>query len=202
MKSFYQYFSVDIPANSTREINVYGRNMVILSWDGTLDAEIRLGDQPEQTFPAGIAVELPVNSGGQLYFNKALIRNPNGSTATLKIAFSAGKIDDRRLTLSGTTFSDILAELRGETAPQGFGLVSVGTTVTKVVASNTDRKSVLIQNPPTNTGLMYIGYDNTVLATKYVAVISPGQIFSCDDYRGDLWALGTVASEKVSYGEV
>lgn len=202
MKSFYRYYNVTIGAGASREINVQAKFMAVLSWDGTNKALIRVGDQPEENFPAGVAIKLPNVSGRDEFFGKVIIRNDNVSSAILEIAFSDGEIYDNRLTLSGTVFDNLLAEARGETAPQGFGLVTIGTAVTLAVASNTDRKSVLIQNPPTNTGLMYVGFDNTLLSTKYACVLSAGQIFSCDDYRGDIYCLGTVAGEKISYGEV
>lgn len=205
MGSFYRYYPVTIPANESREINVHASFIIVLAWDGANKPLIRVGNEPEEQFPSGIAVQLPLSlqsDGKKAFFGKVVIRNDNASDSVLEIAFAAGQIFDSRLTLTGSALDSLLAEAQGETSPQGFGLVTIGTGVVKAVASNTDRKSVLIQNPPTNTGLMYVGFDNTVLATKYICVLSAGQIFSTDDYRGDIWCLGTVAAEKIAYGEV
>lgn len=201
-KSFYRYYKRSIAAGDTAEINVFGKFLALLAWDGTNKALVQIGENSEEEFPAGVSIELPADENGQVFFGKVRIRNNNASTSIVELAISAGLIFDSRLTLSGSVLDNILDEMRGATTAQGYGLVTVGTATTQVVASNTSRKSALIQNLPTNTGLMYIGFDNTLTTSNYVAVLSPGQIYSVDDYLGDLYCLGSVAAEKVSYGEV
>jgi hypothetical protein len=49
---------------------------------------------------------------------------------------------------------------------------------------------------------MYLGFDNTVATNKYFIILNPGQAYAIDDYRGAIFALATVNSEKLSYGEV
>jgi hypothetical protein len=112
-------------------------------------------------------------------------------------------IDNRTAIITQQTLEDILAELRGNSTAQGFNEVAISNvTATSVVAANTSRKSVIIYAKDTNTGKMYLGFDNTVATNKYFIILNPGQAYAIDDYRGAIFALATVNSEKLSYGEV
>lgn len=202
-KSIYRDYQRTIAAGETIEINVFGRFLTLLENDGTNDALVSIAGQGEERFPAGVSVELPVENGREEFFGLLRIRNDNAGAIIIRLATSAGKIFDNRLLLSGSVFADILNQLQGDSDFVGYGQVAISSTVaTQIVAAATTRKSVIIQNLPTNTGVMYIGYDNTVTATKNIVTLAPGQSYETDDFRGTLFALAAVNSEKVSYGEV
>jgi len=72
-----------------------------------------------------------------------------------------------------------------------YNQVSVSTTAVSLIASNTDRKGVFIQNGGTATA--YIGGDNSVVSTVnnanggYPTV--PGEFFFTNDYTGDIYGI-------------
>lgn len=201
-KSIFRNYTRAIAAGATEEINVYGRFLTLLEWDGALDPQISIGGQTAEDFPSGVAIELPAIDGLDEFFGKLRITNPNATTQSIRIATSAGRIFDNRLQLSGTVFDNILTELRGDSVPESYGLVNATVAAALIVPANANRRSALIQNLPTNSYVKYVGFDNTVSAAKFVAMITPGQIFSTDDYRGDLYLASATGAENVSYGEV
>lgn len=93
------------------------------------------------------------------------------------------------------------AELQGDTTHQGFDEVAVGLEAVPVVALNAARKGCSVQSHPTNGGLVYLGFDDTVGPTKYAAVLSGGDAYSWDNYRGVIYAESDTADQKVGYGE-
>lgn len=202
-KSFYRYYSASIAAGETREFNVYARFIALLSWSGTTEAIVQIGDQPEETLPAGLQVSLPYDDEGKpVYFDKIRIRNANAGAVTVKFAVSAGLIGDSNLLLSGSTLEDILEQLSGLGTGTDEDFVAISNVeATLVIAANADRKSVMVQNLPTNTGLMYVGYTNTMTKTKCRALIAPGQIFSTSTHPGTLYLMADVNGEEVAVGE-
>ena len=128
-----------------------------------------------------------------------------GETLTIWIGNLAPEIMsiiDNRSPISDT-LNDILEELRGNTTAGNFNTVQVssGAGGTQIVAANTARKSLTIQNLTGNTGNLYLGFDNTVSATKCIICLAPGQAWSIDDYRGAVQGLQTVNNERATYGE-
>jgi len=112
-----------------------------------------------------------------------------------------GIIDNRSPT--SQILSDILEELRGNTTAGNFNTVQIssGAGGTQIVAANTDRKSLVIQNMPAGTGNLYLGFDNTLSATKCFACLQPGASWTIDDYRGAVFGLQTVNLDRAAYGE-
>jgi len=92
-------------------------------------------------------------------------------------------------------------ELQGGTTPIGYNAVPVGVAAVEVVSLNAARKGCFIQAHPTNTGLVYVGFDNTVGPAKYMACLSAGEGYSFDDYRGVVWVEADAAAQEVGYGE-
>lgn len=86
-------------------------------------------------------------------------------------------VDNRSAQQSTTILTDISDQLKGSSTAQGYNNVTISNvTATQVAAANTSRRSILVQNLPTNTGIMYLGYDNTVSATKNFITLAPGQV--------------------------
>ena len=79
------------------------------------------------------------------------------------------------------------------------GQVSVGTTATQVVASNTSRREVMIQNLDASNDI-YCGPDNTVTTTSGFK-IPAGAAFIDDKYNGAYFCIAA-ATVTVAYREV
>ncbi len=111
-------------------------------------------------------------------------------------------IIDNRSPISAT-LTDILEELQGNTTAGNFNTVQVssGAGGTEIIAANVNRKSLTISNLLGNTGNLYLGFDNTVSATKCIVCLAPGQAWSIDDYRGAVRGLQTVNNDRATYGE-
>jgi len=132
----------------------------------------------------------------------------SGKTITFILSSYAPELfaiqDNRSNALQAQYLSNIQDELRGNTTPQGYDHVAVSSTApTKVIALNAARKAFIIQQLETNTGDMYIGFNDTVAADKFVYKLRKGSVdsFALDDYRGDIYLLAAVNAEKVAYGE-
>jgi hypothetical protein len=139
-------------------------------------------------------------------FTKLYITTPAGQSGTMKILIAAMapelfSVIDNRSAISQSML-DVLAELKGDTIPENWGTEkTVGTSAVQILASNANRHACTIQAKSTNTGIIYVGFDNTVTSTKWVAELQPGMSYSVDDYRGELQAIATAAGQLVGYGE-
>ena len=108
---------------------------------------------------------------------------------------------DNRSAIS-LTMSDVLAQLQGDILPENWDTEkTVGTAAVLILAANANRKGCNVQAKSTNTGIIYVGFTNTVTSSKWVAELQPGMSFSIDDYRGDIYAIATVAGQLVGWGE-
>jgi len=139
-------------------------------------------------------------------FDKLLITTPAGQTGDMVLLYGTEApellniIDNRSVTAIG--LADILAELRGDVLPENWNEATIGVAQSQVLAANADRKSFSIQAKSTNTGIIYIGFDNTVTSTTWWAELQEGQSCDGDDYRGPLHAIATVAGQLIGYAEV
>ena len=98
---------------------------------------------------------------------------------------------------------EVLAQLEGDLAAEGYNRVAAGAAAGLLVAANANRKSLTIQHDPVaGVGFVYIGYDNTVLATKAIAALAPGATYSIDNYRGAIWGIRSGAATNIFFGEV
>jgi len=142
-------------------------------------------------------------------FDKLYITTPAGQAGTLKLLLATEApelltiIDNRSATVTG--LSAILAELQGITAAGAFIGVTVGVAAVQIFAANATRKACLIQALSTNTGIIYLGFANTVTAGGapgiWFAELQAGMSFAVDDYRGPIWAIATAAAQVVGSGE-
>jgi hypothetical protein len=155
-------------------------------------------DQPAIPYRMGQGLGTP--------FDKLLITTPAGQTGTMYLLYGTEapellEIIDNRAALSGD-ITDMLAELQGDTTPENWGQATIGVAQSQVLAANANRKSFSIQAKSTNTGIVYVGYDNTVTSAKWWAELQAGQSCDGDDYRGALHAIATIAGQLIGYGEV
>ena len=139
-------------------------------------------------------------------FEKLLITTPAGQAGDMVLLYGTEApellsiIDNRSVTEIG--LADMLAEMQGDLTPEGWDEETVGAAQQQVMAANANRKSFTIQAESTNTGIVYVGFDNTVTAAKWWAELSPGQTCGSDDYRGPVHVIGSAAGQDYGFGEV
>lgn len=198
----YEVRTLVLSAGETRLESLFGNFFCMLNNDQATDVKVSFEEGQEQDFPAGLSLKLPAD----INLTKIFFRNPTGNVMTITFAMAIGEIYDARLTLQGSIFDSILNELQGDTTPENYGTIQVPALApgVLVIASNNARKSAFVMNLPTNTGAMYVGFDNTLdsAGNKYAAVLLPGQSFSVDDYRGAIYLQAAVDLERATFGEV
>ena len=140
-------------------------------------------------------------------FNRLYITTPLGQTGlmTILVAGEAPElfnvIDHRSAISQG--MDDLLSELRGDVTAETWGTEkTVGNAAAvEILASNASRKACIVQSKSANTGKVYIGFDNTVTTTKWIAELQAGQAYSVDDYRGAIFARADAVGQLVGFGE-
>ena len=139
-------------------------------------------------------------------FNRLYITTPAGQAGTMTILIASEApelfdVVDNRSAIS-LTMADVLGELQGDITPETVGTEkTIGVAAASIIAVNADRKGCNVQAKSTNTGIIYIGFDNTLTSAKWVAELQAGMAFSINDYRGDIYAIATVAGQLVGWGE-
>lgn len=152
------------------------------------------------------ALRCPRQTGLITPFDKLLITTPAGQTGDMVILYGTESpglleiIDNRSVTAIG--LSDILGELQGDLTPENWNEALFDVAPSELIAANAARKSFSIQAKSTNTGIVYVGFDDTVTATKWWAELQPGQSCGGDDYRGPLYVIGSAPLQNAGYAEV
>lgn len=163
---------------------------------------VKINKVQEQSIP------FSVHTGIRTPFDKLFITTPAGQAGTLTILYGTEApellelIDNRSITAAGV--GGVLEELRGDLTEENWGTeITVGNAAAiQILAANVARKACIIQAKAVNTGIVYIGFDNTVATNKWIAELQAGMSFNVDDYRGDLYARADAAGQLVGYGEV
>lgn len=188
-------------ARTDQEFNLSGNLFYV--WDAP-DASSYIQIKVNETREPAIPFRL--STGMVTPFHRLFITTPAGQAGTITIIYGTEApeflelIDNRSGSIA--SLDDILAELRGDVTPETVGAeITVNVAAVQVLAANADRKGATVQAKSTNTGIVYIGFDNTVTNTRWVAELQPGMSFSIDDYRGDIYAYGSAAGQMVGYGE-
>lgn len=140
-------------------------------------------------------------------FRTLYITTPAGQAGTLTILTGIEApdfleiIDNRGAT--SLDMAQIRAELQGDVVPENWGTeITVGNAAAvQILAANANRKACIIQAKAVNTGIVYLGFDNTVATNKWIAELQAGMSFSVDDYRGPLFARADALAQLVGYGE-
>lgn len=152
------------------------------------------------------AVSYKKQTGFRHPFDRLYITTPAGQGGTMKILVASEspelfEVVDNRSAISESTDA-ILEELRGDVTPEDWNQATIGVAQSEVLAANADRKSFSIQAKSTNTGIVYVGFDDTVTSAKWWAELQSGQPCHGDDYCGPLHAIATVAGQFIGYAEV
>lgn len=85
------------------------------------------------------------------------------------------------------------------TGQASYGTVSVDASAEIIVAANTSRTSVVIQNADASD-IVYVGSNSSVLTTTGIK-IAAGSSITFDDYTGPIYGIGSAAAVDVRYWE-
>ncbi len=153
------------------------------------------------------SINYGVHTGLVTPFYRLYVTTPEGQAGNLQIIYGTEApgmmeiLDHRSTTVAGV--GGIQDELRGDLTPENFGLEQTigNAAAVNVITANAGRKAAIIQAKSINTGIVYIGFDNTVATNLWVAQLQAGMSFSIDDYRGDLYARADAVGQLVGWGE-
>jgi hypothetical protein len=123
------------------------KSMAVLS--ASADLEIAINDYTFSPFRTGLTIEAPDGESIKII----RFKNNGGSTGTVELALSKGKIADNRFT---TTSAVEVRSGDSISTPASGTAVSLGTAT---IAANTARNAVLIQNHST-TEYLWVGDSN------------------------------------------
>ncbi len=174
---------------------------VIEAPDGEMYIDVRFNklNQDQHRLRRQVGIMTPLHT--------IFVTTPAGQSGTMTIIYGTEApallrvIDNRSAT--SLDMAAIRAELQGDTTPETWDTektVGSGAAV-EIINANSDRKACILQAKSTNTGIVYVGFDNTVTSTKWIAELQAGMSFAVDDYRGDLWARASAAGQLVGWGE-
>lgn len=127
-------------------------------------------------------------------FKTVQIVNTTNASITYTLVVSYGAIDFKGLVIASaiTTLS----------SQNGTGTYAsdVTTGAAASVFTALSNLAIILCADPSNTANIYIGFDNTVSASKKVIALQPGQIYVFNSYKGALWAFSSGAQKlSVSY---
>ena len=167
-------------------------------------------DEIQVRFNQNQAVQIPFQRGRVLAvpFNKVFITVPAGGAGNMDILYGHGSMDLFRIFPNAfdvdltAVLTSTLNELQGDIADEGYGETAVGLAFVQVIAANADRKGCSIQAKWDNGGgIIYVGYDNTVAANNWAYNFAASEGHDWDDYRGPIYAIGSIAALNVGWGE-
>lgn len=183
----YKHYTQTIPAGGFIPVGVYGRFVCILSVTDNQDIKISFDGDKEQEIYAGISIELPVGE----YYKEFRLHNPNVSDVVVKYASGNGRINDNRLTLSADQIS-IIDISNGISTP-----ASMSVSVKDSIASNANRKELIIQN----NGTANILVGDTNITTTRGLLVEPGDSITLDT-NAEVFLIAVTGTQTVAYMEL
>lgn len=147
------------------------------------DLKFSFDDQNQQGLLIGQVV------GTSQPFKTVQVVNSTNTNITFTAVITYGVIDFKGLVIPNGVATTAVQKTAGTFAAD----VATGAAA-KVVASPTNVRIYLFADAA-NTDLVYMGFDNSVTATKKIFGISSGQLIVLDAWAGDMWAFSTVAQK-------
>lgn len=100
-----------------------------------------------------------------------------------------------------TSLTAILGELQGPQAHIDYSQMAVGLAAVQIFAADANRHGLIVQAPSTNgVNFIYVGFSNAVTAVNCFIQLAAGASWSCDDYRGNIYAIASAAGQAVNRG--
>ncbi len=216
-----KYVGRTIAIGGRLRIGQYGRYIsIITATPATLTLSI--DDEMHQTIVSGTQIDCEndrydhlefINTGGAPVTLIALISNTKVSDmrgdallAAMAASLAAIDIDTTNINNSVTTgnghLSNILAELQGPNAA-GTGVADItpaAATATLFLAGAAGRHGCVIQAMSTNVASIFVGFANTMTNVDKILELQPGQGYTWDDYRGDIYVYSVAGGDVVHGG--
>ncbi len=194
-------FVIDLSiAEIDREYSIAGNLLYLLSApDGDSYIDVKFNGVRES------AIRLYAQMGLVTPFAKFYVTTPAGQAGNITILYAVEApdflevIDNRSAT--SADLAGVRNELQGDITHKDYNQTTVGAAAVEVIAANADRKGCSIQALSTNTGIVYLGFDNTITAAVNFYELQPGRSFVFYNYRGDVFAFGSAAGQVVAWGE-
>lgn len=142
-------------------------------------------------------------------FDKLLITTPEDQDGDMVILYGT-EAPELLSIIDNRSAAGLLAELQGDLTHYNFGGVTITAApeATLIMSANVDRKGAIITAISSNTGSVFLGFNNTVTVGGtpgtpgiWFAELQPGQSWPIDDYRGPVYGIAT-AAQVVGIGEV
>lgn len=189
--TIYQFFRRAIAAGETARISVYGNYITLLSTTGAANIQMSINGQSMQEIPQGLSVKLPAREN----FKYLEFYNSEAVAVTIELSLSSGEIGDARASASLLSTLQSIRDDQRSTTGTINAEATVGVAESTLLAANTNRKSLSVQANPANGGYLYIYYITAGGATKYKTILSAGDYFSDDKYRGAVFAKASAAGQ-------
>lgn len=192
----FSFREMKLAAGKKKRVDEIASFFMMVSNTGGKDVKISIDDSTFSDCPVGYDY---MERKEDEFFEHIDFMNPNASEITIEYILSTGLIKSSPTIVA---LVEILAELTGLSTGEIWGTEkNIGVSQSQVMAANASRHSGSCQAKSTNTGIIYIGYDDTVATTKWIAELQPGQSHSFDDWLGTIHAIATAADQKLGYGE-
>jgi len=192
----FLYRPITLAAGERKRVHEVASFFMLVSNSGESDIRVSIDDSPLSEIPSGYEYREPRPDN---FFKHIDFYNPNVGSVTVEYIMSTGIVRSSPTILS---LIEILEELTGVSSGEIWGTEkTIGVAASSVMAANASRHSGAVQAKSTNTGIIYIGYDNSVVATKWIAELQAGQAYSFDDWKGTIFAIASVAGQLLGFGE-
>ena len=192
----FAFRKLTLAAGERRRVHEVASFFMMVSNTGSKNVKISIDDSPLSECPVGYDY---TERKEDTFFEHIDFKNPNVAEITVEYIMSIGLVKSSPTLLS---LVEILTEMTGVSSGEVWGTEkNIGVAASVVMAVNASRHSGTVQAKSTNSGIIYIGYDDNVLSTKWIAELQAGQSFSFDDWLGTIYAIATAADQKLGYGE-
>lgn len=185
-----------LAAGQRKRVHEVASFFLLVSDTGESRIKIAIDDSPFSECPVGYDY---TERKEDEFYSHIDFYNPNAVSVTIEYVMSIGLV---KSSPTITALAYILAELTGVSSGEVWDTEkTVGVAAVSVMAANASRHSGNVQAKSTNTGIIYIGYDNSVATNKWIAELQAGQSYSFNDWKGTIFAIATAAGQLLGFGE-
>lgn len=192
----FVFRELKLAAGAKKRVHEVASFFMLVSNTGDKKIRISIDDSPLSEIPIGYEYS---ERKEDTFYTHIDFQNPNAAEVTVEYVMSTGII---RTFPTIIKLGEILSAMSGLSSGEIWDEEkTIGVAESEVMALNAARHSLAVQAKSTNKGIIYIGYDNSVTTTKWIAELQPGQAYSTDDWLGTIFAIATAADQKLGFGE-
>ncbi len=192
----FVFRELKLAAGARKRVHEVASFFMLVSNTGDKNIRVSIDDSPLSEIPIGYEYS---ERKEDTFYTHIDFQNPNAAEVTIEYVMSTGII---RTFPTIIKLGEILSAISGLSTGAIYDTEkTIGVAASVVMAANAARHSGAVQAKSTNTGIIYIGYDDTVTATKWLAELQPGQACTFDDWLGPIHAIADLAGQLLGYGE-